>query len=170
MKRNLWMAAALIGLLPAMAVAQPEQGKWTLELSGSGFNDTDFENGLGSLSVEVGKFLTDRVQVGVRQDFSYTSVAGSSQWGARTRIFVDYHFDMDKLQPFVGASVGVDYGEDVDARGIAGPEVGVKYYVLSDTYIFALAEYQFFFTGDEELENVAEDGQFVYSLGIGFAF
>ena len=75
---------------------------------------------------------------------------------------------MDRWQPFVGANIGYVYGDGVNDTGEAAPEAGVKYFVNSTTFIYGQIEYQFFFDSSDDVDDAFDDGQFVYSLGIGF--
>jgi len=63
-------------------------------------------------------------------------------------------------------NAGYVYGDVVSDHFEAGPEVGVKYYLNSTTFIYARAEYQFFFGGTTQ----SSDQQVVYTAGIGFRF
>ncbi|MGH7215097.1 MAG: hypothetical protein ACREIT_10075 [Tepidisphaeraceae bacterium] len=47
---------------------------------------------------------------------------------------------------------------------------GVKFFVNSTPFIFLMAEYQFFFEDSDDAGDAFDDGQFVYSLGIGLRF
>src|SRR5262249_214553 len=116
-----------------------------------------------------GLFLADQLELGLRQSGAYTDVNGSS-WNGSTAIFMDYHFDFGALQPFIGANFGYVYGEGVNDTFEAAPEGGVKFFVNSATFIFAMVQYQFFFRSGDDLQDQFTNGQFVYSLGIGFRF
>jgi hypothetical protein len=83
---------------------------------------------------------------------------------------VDYHFNLDRWRPFVGANFGGFYGDGVDDTFAAGLEVGVKYYVLPKTFILGSLEYQWLFESAGGADDSFDDGQFIYGLGIGFNF
>lgn len=163
------LAAAL---LATSAAAQeggsaygPEQGDWEFTLNGAGSNDNDFENGGFNASASIGNYITRELLLGVRQSVTFADSGGDSSTFASTRGFVNYHFDFDALQPFVGGSIGAIYGDDVEDDWIAGFEGGVKWYALQKTFIFAIMEYQW-----PPEESLCDDGMFVYGLGIGFNF
>jgi hypothetical protein len=139
------------------------QGAWELRLSGAGSNDNDFNNGGFSVGADIGYYLTDAWEVGVRQNFTFaTSDSAGSSWTGATRVFLDYNFNAwGKIVPFVGANVGYLYGEDTDSSWIAAPEAGIKWYVKPETFLFFQAEYQW------PVQDRFEDGVFVYSLGFG---
>lgn len=76
--------------------------------------------------------------------------------------------DLDRLQPFVGVGLGYLYGDElVDESFIAGPEAGLKFFVVPNAFLFAMAEYEFLFDDPDDAEDRFEDGRFVYALGIG---
>jgi len=147
--------------LPAASQAQFEAGNWTLELSGSGSNDQDFDGGEAGVDGELGYMVSKEVQVGIRQGANWSDFGGSN-WNGDTRAFGDYHFDMDRWQPYVGGFIGFVYGDFTDDTWIAGPEVGVKYFVNATTYIDVSAAYAF------NLEESIDEGSYIYGLGLGF--
>jgi hypothetical protein len=161
MLRKLYLVPVLaLFLLPAAAHAQFEAGNWAMTLSGSGNNDQDWRTGSASINLSLGYFTTKELELGVRQGLIWSD--GGSAWNGDTRVFADYHFDMDRWQPYVGANLGYVYGDSVNDAWIAGPEVGVKYFVNSTTFIDLSAAYEF------NLEEGLDDGAFFYSLGLGF--
>lgn len=160
--------AVLIGalglfLVPAAAQAQYDEGDWELTLTASGFSTDDFDATTLSVMPSIGYFFTDGLEAGIRQSLTVadTDTAGST-WAASTTVFGDYHFDLDRWQPFVGAFLGYIYGDDIDETWVAGPEGGVKYFVNSTTFIYALIQYQI------ALDDDAAEDLFVYGAGIGF--
>ena len=158
-KLSLVPVLALLAL-PALASAQFEAGNWEMRLSGAGSNDQDFRTFDINVNLGLGYFLTKEAEVGVRQGLTYAD--GGSSWSAQTVAFIDYHFDMDRWQPYVGANIGYVYGDNVSDAWIAGPEIGVKYFVNSTTFIDLNAAYEF------NLEEGLDNGGFLYGLGIGF--
>jgi hypothetical protein len=162
MLRKLSLAVPVLALLalPALAHAQFEAGNWTLEAAGQGANDQDFRTGSASVQLDLGYFTTKELQVGVRQGLTWAD--GGSAWNGQTRAYIDYHFDMDRWQPYVGASGGYVYGDSVNDSWVGGPEVGVKYFVNSTTYVDVSAGYDF------NLQEGLDDGAFVYTLALGF--
>ena len=135
MLRKLMYLVPVVALLalPAMSQAQFEAGNWALELSGQGNNDQDFENGSVAVQGELGYFLSKELEVGLRQSLQWSDF-GDSTWAGSTGVFADYHFDLDRWQPYVGAAVQYTYGDEVDDTWFGGPEGGVKYFVNSTTF------------------------------------
>ena len=164
-------------LTPAVALAEngqvsfgPEAGDWEFTLLGSGTNDKEFENGGFSMGGSIGYFLTETWEVVLRQSVTFADVVGESSWSGATRVALDYHFDFDRIQPYVGVNIGGFYGDDVADTGAGGPELGVKWYVKPETFIFVHAEYQFLFESGDDIDNSFDDGVFLYGVGIGLNF
>jgi len=149
----------------------PEAGEFEFTLGGTGSNDNDFENGSFGLNASLGFFLLDSIEIGARQTLQFADF-GESTWIGFTRLFADLHFEIGFLAPFIGVNVGYVYGDDdvIDDTFEAAPEAGVKIYALEKTFIFLLAEYQFFFEDSNDADDAFDDGQFVYTVGIGFNF
>ena len=166
MLRKFSWVLGLALLVPTAAQAQFHQGDWELTLSGQAANSVDFDGVTIAAAGSLGYFLTKEIEVSLRQSVGYTDVNVSSAWNGNTSLAADYHFDLGQWQPFLGGSFGYIYGEGANSdTWEAAPEGGVKYFVNSTTFIQLLVQYQFFFNDNG---NDFEDGQFVYSLGIGF--
>ncbi|MEQ9447470.1 MAG: outer membrane beta-barrel protein [Rhodospirillaceae bacterium] len=168
-------AAALLLSFPAFAQNAephgPRAGDWEATLSGTGTSNNDFDNHTFGISGGAGKYLTDNVLVGARQSINFTDVEnGDDVTNFSTRVFADWVFDLGKWRPFIGVNFGGIYGENVNDTFAAGPEVGVKYYADRNTFVYGLAEYQFTFKDADEADRAADDGQFYYTVGIGFNF
>jgi hypothetical protein len=159
------IAASLLAAAPALAIDQAEN--WELQLLGAGSSDNDFESGGFTLNATVGYFYNDQFQVALRQTASYTDTGSDNLWAASTRIGAYYHFNYETEQmwvPYVGVNLGYIYG-DVNDTWIAGPEVGIRYFVNPTTFVGLSVAYDFLFDSADE---GFDDGQFVYGVGIGF--
>lgn len=143
---------------------------WELLISGSGSSDNDFDAGGFGVNVQVGYFILDGLELALRQGITFADSGSESSWAGTTRVAVDYHFNLDRWQPFIGAQIGYVYGEDVHDTWQAGPEAGVKYFIKEEAFIYGLVEYQFFFDDAGDADSAFDDGQFVYTLGVGFTF
>ncbi len=162
MLRNFVLVALFaMFLVPAAAQAQFDEGDWEMTLGGSGNSADDFDSTALSVNFSVGYFFNDNLEAGVRQGVSFfdNDTAGSEFAGSTTG-FLDYHFDLDEWQPFIGAFIGYAYGDAVNEDGVYGPEVGVKYFVNSTTFIAGTVQYVIGFDNDD-----AEF--FSYSLNLG---
>ncbi len=159
-----------LGLLPAVSFAQGfDAGDWELTFGANGVNDKDFSAVSLGGNASIGYFFTDALELSLRQGVNFSDV-GESNLNASTRVALDWHFDLGQWQPFVGANIGYVYGDGIDDTFAAAPEVGVKYFVNNTTFIYVLAEYQFFFESGDDADDSFDDGQFVYTAGIGFRF
>lgn len=141
-------------------------------LSGSGANEEEFDRGSFSLAASLGYFLTDGFAAGARHNMTFfDSDELDRVFAATTRVFAEYHLDFDRFQPFLGANIGIRYGnEGIDETGTFAPELGVKFFALENAFILGMAEYQIFFEDADEASDGVDDGQFVYTVGIGFLF
>jgi hypothetical protein len=179
MLRNaFWIPVLGVMLLPAAdAQAQRylEARTFELTLSGSGSSNEDADSGSFGLGGSFGYYPIDQLEVLVRQTINYADndaiEGGSTSVNATTAVALDYHFDLDRFQPFIGASIGYFYGDaDVDETFFGGPEAGLKYFVKQDTFLYGLASYQFFFDNADDAESNFDDGSWVYQVGIGFTW
>ena len=164
------LAVAAVALAPRSTYAYFEEGDKEITLSGSAANGNDFDGVTAGVNGSLGYFMTDNLELSVRQTITYTDIGVGSSLNGSTRVAVDFHFDLEALQPFVGGNFGYVYGDAVNDTWEAAPEGGVKWFVNSTTFIFAMAEYQFFFDSGDDAGDSFSDGQFVYTLGIGFRF
>jgi hypothetical protein len=156
----------IICLVTWTAHAQPKANDWEFTLGGSGYADNEFDTGAFSLGGSIGYFYNENWEVALRQIVGFSS--GGDRWRGSTKLATDWHFHLDKFVPFVGVNFGYIYGDDFDDTWAAAPEVGVKYYVHENTFLFAMGEYQFFFEKARDVDDRFKDGQFALSVGIGF--
>lgn len=165
---------------PASAVQNPEQRRarpWEVTLGGRGTNDEHYTVGGGQLNGSVGYYLTEVVEIAVRQGVSYSDelpgAAGaetSEVWNFDTRIALDLHLPMGDFVPYLGGNVGALYGDSTNDTFAAGPEVGIKWYVKPDAFVHVGAEYEFFFESDENAGDAFDQGQVFYTAGLGLRF
>ena len=165
------LAAALAPLaLAPSASAEFEQTDFELRLDGFAQTDVEFDGALFNVSGSLGYFFSDQLEGGVRQTFQYSDINTNSLDGG-TGFFVNYHFgDVGaRLQPFIGGSVGYNYGDTIDDTFFAGPEGGVKYFVgdNGEWFVFGQVEYQFFFEDGGAADEAIDDGSFLFRLGLG---
>jgi hypothetical protein len=179
MKRILTLAGCLLGLaLPLTVVAQneapfaatPGMGEFTI--GGGGASNTDFDDSFGALEFSYGQYLSQNSMWALRQSLNYVNPDdGDNGWNGATRLAYDYHLSSDaRTRPFVGINAGRIYGENVNDTWTAGLEGGAKFYVKSQTFVYALASYDWLFDRGEQLDDRFDDGRFSWSLGIGYNF
>ena len=150
----------------------PEQGDIEFTLGANGSNDNEFDNGQFSGATSLGFFLTDGIELGARHNMTFfDSDDAHATFVATTRAFADYHIDFDRIQPFLGVNAGLRYGNGgIDETGTLAPEWGLKLFALEKAFVLAMMEYQWFFDDVDDVDDSADDGQFVYTLGIGVNF
>ena len=150
----------------------PSEGSHEFQLSGTGTSDRGLDNGGFGVTGSYGWYLSRDLQLGIRQSVNWVSVErADDRLNGTTRGFADYHFNVtDRFRPFVGASVGVIYGDGVKETGIIGPEIGVKYYLNQSTFVVGQMEYQYLFDDGDEIDNNFDNGAFAYTLGLGLNF
>ena len=152
----------------------PSAGEREFSIAGTGSNDRNFDSGNFGLVLEHGWYVRDHVVWGIRQSVNYANIQGESFeddfWNGATRAYMDYQFGSERARPFVGGSLGYIYGDGVNDSGFAGAEFGVKYYVLTNTYILGRVEYQWYFDSDSDADEAFKDGSYSHTLGIGYNF
>lgn len=146
------------------------RGDRTFTLSGAGTASEDLDTNSFGFSSSYGYLLEDNLELGARLNGAFASPSNSSyQIGIAAAI--DYHFPMmdGRLNPFVGALLGYNFGENTNDSFAAGPEGGVKYFVNDTTFLYGSLAYQWFFRSGGGADAF-EDGSFSYAIGIGFKF
>lgn len=175
LKRFSMSAAALaalvgLGLSAGHAQAYFEQGDWEIRGAASVENDVNFSGVTATVSAGLGYFITDQFEAGARQVIFYSDIGGpGSTISGTSALFVDYHFGGpdNALQPFVGASIGFQYG-DVPDLWLGGPEGGIKWFFNDEGwFVFAEVAYLFFFEDVDAADDAFDDGKFVWGAGIG---
>ncbi len=146
------------------------KGQWEMTLVGSGTSDESLNGTTLSTEAGIGYFISDNLELTVRQGIAYADRPGNDDWNGSTRAGLDFHFGFDPLYPFIGVGFGMLYGDSVNEQFIAGPQGGLKCLVNHTTFLFAMAEYEFLFDDADDVDDNFDDGRFVYSIGIGFTF
>ncbi|MFN2366022.1 MAG: hypothetical protein ABR523_06105 [Desulfurivibrionaceae bacterium] len=173
LRKKILPLVALSVLVPSVALAQTDvfkQGTQEFTLGGSGTSDENLDNPVFGTTLSWGIFTDQHMEWAVRQELNYNDLGGSSNFNGSTRLAYDYHFGTGQLVPLLGLSVGYVYGDNVNDQFIAGPEGGLKFFVNDTTFIYGLVEYQFLFEDADDVDEVYDDGRFVYGLGLGFTF
>jgi hypothetical protein len=168
--RMVVLSSALCLVFSAAGFAQGfSQGDKVLTLSGSGASDNEFIDNDFNINGSIGYFLTDGLEIALRQAFGFNDLSGDDdQWSAATRVALAYNFDIGSWWPFIGVNLGYIYGDAVSDTWVAGPEAGVRVFVNNTTFIMLSVEYEFFFNEGDDIDDAFDDGEFIYSLGIGF--
>jgi hypothetical protein len=165
------IAVTLVSLcFPVWANAQGfRQGDKEFLLTGSGSSDKKFDNNVFSFSGNLGYFFTDGLEAAFRQNVDYSNLVHTgNSWAFTSRLAADYNFNFGSLVPYIGASIGYSYGDNVKDTWVAGPEGGLKVFVNDTTFVVGSIAYDFFFTKANEADSAFNDGRWVYALGVGF--
>lgn len=165
--RSVGLLALLAVLsIPVLSHAQEasfngfQKDDWTLSLNGGGANDKNFDDVAFNLSLSLSRFVTDSFEIGLTQNAAY-----QDGFNGLTAIFANYNFRLEnpKFVPYIGANIGYSYGEDIEDIFRGGPQVGLKYFVNTTTYVYGQMSYLM------DLEDF-DNGAFAYGIGIGFRF
>jgi hypothetical protein len=158
-------------VVPTMAYANNvTDGGFEITVAGNGNSTKDVEEGQFNVEGSLGVLIGPNFELGIRQSVSYLdSDVSGQQWNGASRGFADFQLNLGRFAPFIGANVGYIYGDGVSDTWAAGPEAGAKFYLgdSGDVFIFGRVEYQFFFDKGDKVNDVFDDGQFIYSLGVG---
>lgn len=146
----------------------PHAGEFEFTLGGGGASNTDFDNSLGGLNFSAGYFLSDTLEVSVRQSVNYSNGAGDGEYDGATFVALDHHFGTGRLRPFVGVNFGALYGENTTDTWAAGLEGGLKFYVLPQTFVFGLVNYAWTFNDASDAKDNFNDGALLWTVGVGF--
>lgn len=170
--RKLW-ALPVLSALAIPAVASAEVGAQAEDITVQGSilanNGPDFDGFTLALQGQVEYFVTDAIGVRLTQTIGYTdvAVAGSALNGS-TGIGASWNFNIDQWVPYVACNIGYVYGDNIADSFYLAPEAGVKWYANETTFVFGSVAYQWFFDSDDSVTGSASDGQFLYTVGIGF--
>ena len=166
-------AVALLICLGVLGVssnsyAQPAASDKEIEVSAGLFHAQGSDTGALNVDLALGYYLTPGWQLGLRQALNYTFVDdGPDTWVATTAPFLNYHFRFGNIVPFLGGFIGLAWN-DRDATGIIGPQGGVKFFLNEQTYLGVRYRYEWFFNSLRRVGRDADDGNHVFTVGIGF--
>jgi hypothetical protein len=163
------IVAVALFLLPAFVSAEQtshsfNKGDREFTLSGSGSSDNSVKRTDFTTSFSLGYFLFNNFEAAIRQDVGFNDREESS-WHGATYLAIDYHINLGRVQPLIGANFGYSYGGEIKDEWGAAPEVGLKIFINETTFVSALVQYAF-----PIAESFNDDGRFIYGLGLGVKF
>lgn len=183
MKPSLLKNCVFFAALSAFLIAPAHGVTWSPEVpgvagvkeltfGGSGGSNRRLSDSFGGATGSLGIYFNNEWQGVIRQSVNYSNPDGAPRtWNGSTKLALDYHFtELGSAMPFVGANFGRIYGTSLRDSWSAGLEVGVKYYLQSKVFVFAMAEYGWLFQHARELDNKFGSGQLSWSTGVGFNF
>jgi hypothetical protein len=172
LKTGMIALAIAVGSFTNYVQAQPQEGNSELQLNADLFAPQGSSDLSASVAASYGMFITDELEVGIRQ--GYTGIfpsQASSLWIATTTPFIDYHFrglsDGDTVLPYIGVFLGAVWN-DRDITGTLGPNAGVKLFVNNTTFVNFNYRYEWFFDKFRTVGRERTDGNHVGQVGIGF--
>jgi hypothetical protein len=152
---------------------QPQNdGTREFTIGGSGSSNTDMDDSMGSLDFSYGMFASPRTEWLLRQSVSYSNPRNADNgWVASTRLAYDWHFAADTTtRPFLGVNAGRLYGNAVNDSWTAGVEGGAKFFMKSQTFVYAMVSYDWLFDKGNQIDDRFNDGRLNWSLGVGYQF
>ena len=171
LRRGIVPVAALMVLFPLVSAAQTKTGlqqdKWKFIHFGSSLSDKQ-SNTTGIISSpETRKFPNlERV---IRQDASITHSPDDSAWNDSINV-INYYFGKGAWFPLVGLSMGYLQDDEEKNQFVAAPEIGLKYFMNSETFLYGLVEYQFPFNNIADMNDAYDNGRIKFGLGFGLTF
>ena len=147
-------------------------GDGEITIAGSGATNTDFDDSFGGLNLSFGKYTSETTLWALRQTINYSNPSdGGTSWSGSTRLAFDWHLaSRGKMRPFLGVNLGGVYGDRVRDTWAAGLEGGAKVYVQHKTFVFGMVEYGWYFRQGNDIDDAFDNGQFTYSVGVGYNF
>jgi len=138
------VVAALLGLAVPVK-GQQTTGDTELQLQGSLF--LGGSNDMGSVSAVIGRFFTDRQEVGITVGGTFNTDGKFGGFGGPN---YRYNFSTGKIVRYLGAAVGSTFGNfGGSTTTIATGEGGVRYFVDRKTAFTAEATKTYFFKQKE---------------------
>jgi len=157
---------------PPGDIAARQKGDREFTLGGNGSVNQDFDSSFGGVNFSVGQYTSPQQEVVFRQTINYSNPDNAKQqWSGSTRLAFDHHFvTQSTFRPFIGANLGGTYGQNVRDTWTGGLEAGGKFYVQPRTFMFLLIDYSWFFRHANDIDTAFSDGQYSWSVGLGFNF
>ena len=173
LKRRLFLLPALAAVaLAAPAEAGFDAGDRTLQLGASFVHPQDADIATLSADVALGYFVTQGLELGVLQGLNYAFIDDEEdEWNASTVGFLNYNFGAPdaRFVPFVGAFGGAFYDEE-DVTGTVGPNLGFKLFFNETTFALTRYRYEWSVDGIDEIDENADEGNHIVTVGIGLKF
>jgi hypothetical protein len=165
------LAFVVLLLVPAFAFADDianQAGPFEMTIAGSGANNDSFRTGDFTLDGSFGVFILPVLELSARDGVSYADAPHTHPvWGNTVDGAIDLNIPIDRFEPYAGGNIGYACGTDAHSTGEAAPEVGLKIFFTRSVFVFGQMEYDFFFNSTHSTFN---NGEFVYSLGLGVRF
>lgn len=172
--RTALLAATMLTLAGAPAMAQtPTTSPWTLSLGlwyGHNLKESDSGSGDKTSNLTGPEFRLDYAlnpSWSVHGDlvvFNTMGTAGNNGWGSQIAVGASHQWDFGAWHPYVGPKLGYISGRGVEDGAIIGPEVGVRFDLAQNTFMYAQLGY------DHDTRNDFNKGIVNGGLGVGLRF
>jgi hypothetical protein len=96
--------------------------------------------------------------------FNTIGTSSNDGWGGRAALGLSHQWNLGAWHPFIGPKVGYISGKGVQDGVIVGPEVGVRFDVARDVFLYAQVAY------DHNFRNDIEGGIINGGIGAGYRF
>jgi hypothetical protein len=96
--------------------------------------------------------------------FNTIGTSSDDGWGGRAALGLSHQWNLGAWHPFIGPKVGYISGKGVQDGGIVGPELGVRFDVARDVFLYAQAAY------DHDFRNAVDEGIINGGIGGGYRF
>lgn len=166
-----------IGLSSARAATWAKEdpgvtGVQEFTFAGSGATNTEFSDSSGGATLGYGVYINEDWQAVLRQSINYSNPEnGPRRYTGSTKVAFDYIFNLPgSALPFIGANLGTVYGSNFRDSWSGGFEAGVKYYLVSKVFVFAMADYSWNFRHGDDFDDNFEKARLTWSAGLGFNF
>jgi hypothetical protein len=165
------VAALLAVLVIQPAQAAPVGGDHEVEIAGGFFHAQGSDAGSLNVDLQLGHYLSPGWEIGFRQAVNYNFIDDArDQWIATTTPFLAYNFHFNEhVIPFVSVAAGAAWN-DQDATGTLGPGAGLKIFLSDQTFLGLRYRYEWFFSKFKRIDNNADQGNHVGTIGIGFVW
>jgi hypothetical protein len=153
--------------------APPPQPKWAVSLGPwyghnlkeTNSGDQDKSSDLVGPELRVDYALGSSWSVyGDLVGFNTIGTSSDDGWGGRAALGVNHQWNLGAWHPFIGPKVGYISGKGVQDGAIVGPELGVRFDVARDVFLYAQAAY------DHDFRNDLDEGIINGGIGAGYRF
>ena len=96
--------------------------------------------------------------------FNTIGTSSNDGWGGRAALGLNHQWNLGAWHPFIGPKVGYISGKGVQDGAIVGPELGVRFDVARDVFLYAQAAY------DHDFRNDFDEGIINGGIGAGYRF
>jgi hypothetical protein len=167
----IFLALIALVLIAKPSHSAPVDGDNEVEAAAGFFHAQGSDTGAFNADLQFGRYLTPGWEIGIRQALNYSFVdGGRDRWVATTTPFLVYNFHFNNIViPFLGVAIGAAYNDN-DITGTLGPNAGVKIFLSDQTYLGLRYRYEWFFKSLNRIDNNADHGNHVATIGIGFVW